>query len=273
MKTRIHVIGKTAMVCILLSAGCSQESRDEAINRLANSAKELNATGKGDQKATPDIVKEEMKKENDRQNTQWTPRNQKLHPLEYCQAQLEALDAHQKSLEVTAHKIAVMQNEAKRKQETAESLLVGLNDLLARTKKSYREAEASGSWPIKMNGYGLSKEKAQSKIIEIAERISTAQREIEQSKLKTTRYALKFQKVGNERKKLAALRTKIEETINDLTANSIVEDNGTIAQSLGSIQDSISALASGSDDVSVEDLLSNETETSKAEQFEKIMAQ
>lgn len=272
------VILAISVVCIgTVLGGCSREDRDEAIDRLSRGAKELNGgvcMKKDDQgNPMPDVVRQQRVAELKRQNAEWTPENQKAHPIEYCQAQLKVLDEQEKALDVSAHKIAVWQNEAKRKLEGNEASIVALSKLLDGAKKAYREAEAKGAWPMKYNGFDLSKEKAQATIIDTAQRLQTVKNEVSSLTSKQAKLALKFKQVGEERRRLVSLREKVKETINDLNTKKVVDGKGAISDSLNAISDSITALMSDSGEVTIEDLMSTETPAAKAAEFEKIMAE
>ena len=80
MKTILMLSGIVAAFLAFIS-GCSQGSRDDAIQRTTRAAVALNG---GAPDGTPDVVREQRERERNRQNTQWTPENQAKHPVEYC---------------------------------------------------------------------------------------------------------------------------------------------------------------------------------------------
>lgn len=271
-------IWAVSVACVgTILCGCSQEDRDEAIDRVARSAKELNGgicMKKDEQgKPMPEVVRQQRVAELKRQDAEWTPENQKAHPIEYCQSQLKLLDEQEKSLEASAHQIAVWQNEAKRKMEENTASVEALSKLLAGMKGAYREAEDKGVWPMKYNGFDLSKEKAQTTIVDTAQRLQTAKDETSVLVAKQAKLALKFKQVGEESKRLVSLREKVKEIVNGLNTKKIVDGKGAISDSLNAISDSVTALLSDNENVTVEDLMSTETPAAKAAVFEKIMAE
>ena len=169
MKTLVFLV-----VCVsVLLCSCSQESRNEAIERASNAASALNGGDKSAEKehGTPLIVQEQKKKENIRQNTEWTAENQALYPIEYCQAKLKDLDTYAERLEVSAHAIAVELNKVKRNMGNDAAQLKQLQAFLSTAKKAYLEAEASGKWPVNINGFAFSQDNAKLKIIEAARKV------------------------------------------------------------------------------------------------------
>ncbi len=74
------------LIGVVCFVGCSQDDRDEVIERTGNAWNALNGETKSGEK-TARIVKEQQRKERIRQNNTWTPENRARHPVEYCQAQ------------------------------------------------------------------------------------------------------------------------------------------------------------------------------------------
>ena len=69
--TESTMLLSTIAAIFLLSSGCSQEDCDDVIERATGAAHELNGrTG------APDVVRKQRRKENHRQNSEWTTENQ-----------------------------------------------------------------------------------------------------------------------------------------------------------------------------------------------------
>ncbi len=64
-----------SVVSGMVMFGCSQEGRNEAIDRASNAMNVLNGGFKSAEKEheTPLVVQEQQRKERIRQNTKWTP--------------------------------------------------------------------------------------------------------------------------------------------------------------------------------------------------------
>lgn len=261
----------------VILSGCSKESRDEMIERTTKAAKELNGSdktsGDKDEVKTPDIVAEQQRKERIRQNTQWTAENQALHPVEYCQAQLEEVAKYAKRLEVHAHEIAVAQSAAKRKLSEAEGHVKSLSKFLGETKAAYREADATNKWPMTLNGYQIAKEKAQQTIVETYQRLQSSQSTAASQENILNKLDAKYHKVANEQKNVVALREKIQTTISDIRMKKLVEGEKGIGDALNGINDSMNALCGGdTSEPTLDDLLTTTPEAARKEAFEAIMA-
>lgn len=260
----------------VILSGCSKESRDEMIERTTKAAKELNGSEKSsktaDENKTPDIVAEQQRKEKIRQNTQWTAENQALHPVEYCQAQLEEVAKYAKRLEVQAHQVAVAQSAAKRKISESEGQVASVTKFLDQAKKAYRDADATNKWPITLNGYQIGKEKAQQTIVETHQRLQTCGNNITAQKNNQRKLDTKLRQITQEQKNLVALREKIQTAIADIQMKKLVDGEKGIGDALNAINDSMNALAGDSSEPTLDELLAPAPEAARQEAFDAIMA-
>ena len=160
---KMIITAVSSLVAIGILAGCSQESRDQAIDRATDAARALNGNVEG---KTPDIVRKQQEAEQKRQNSEWTAENQALHPIEYCQAQLKVVDEMAKKLEVEQHKLNTARAEQSRHVVENEDLVKKMTSQLATLKDAYRDADASGNWPITFNGFQLSQQKTKELLVQ-----------------------------------------------------------------------------------------------------------
>lgn len=269
MKTTLLLAGLAA-ASLAIVYGCSQESRDDAIQRTSRAAVALNG---GAPDGTPDIVREQRERERERQNTQWTPENQAKHPVEYCQAQLEELRRFEQELEVSAHKVAVAKSETARKLTYDETQSKSVGAALVAIKDAYREAEDSGEWPFVLGGVSYTQESARTAILESSRRAKTLAAETETLKANVAKLETKFRQIGEEQRKLAALRARIQSTLDDLKTKSVVEGSESVGAALDAINDSIRAFDSGVSDPGLDALLEIGKRTVEDEEFAAIMAE
>ena len=258
------------MVCIVFAlSGCSQEQREDAIDRVANAAKELN----GELNTTPVIVAEAKRKEKRRQNTLWTKENQALYPIEYCQAQLEELTKMAQSLQVQVHSVATTKASVQRKREDGLSQIEILGKLLKEAKAAYREADVKDKWPMELNGFQLTKERSMQKIVDVAQKISTQKTFIDKSKNILASLEKKLVKLDVEQRKLVSVREKVQSTIDALKTKQIVEGVNGVSGAMDAINDSMASLGVDTSDPSIEDILIPSIENDRVQLFKKIMAE
>ena len=222
---------------------------------------------------TPRIVREQQRKERVRQNTEWTPENQALHPIEYCQAQLDKLAEHASKLDVQAHKYAVAKNQATRAVSDAEAQLADIAKFLEEAKRAYREAAAAGKWPVTIRGFALSKEKAEEKIVAAAEKRPNLQSTIARNKALLVQLEKKSDRVSEEQRNIVKTKERIQMVLNDLNLKKVVEGDEGITDALNAINDSLGALGTNYEDPSVDDLIAPDKASKIKVSFDAIMAE
>ncbi len=266
-------VAATAAAIIL--AGCSREARDTAIDRVGKAAKELNGEVSPDdvEHDTPNIVREEQRKERIRQNTKWTPENQAKYPIEYCRAQLAELDANSQKLSVGAHKLSVALSAVNRENTDDKANLSNLENFLATAKQAYRDADTANSWPVQIGGFAFSKEKAQQKIVEAARKVQPLRDRIGARVNQIASLQKKLDAINAEQKRLALIRERVQSTMRDLETRKVIEGDSSVADALNAISDSMGALSTSFDDPSVEDMMAPSPASTIQDDFNAIMSE
>lgn len=265
MMVGVLVVGACSMT------GCSREERAEMIDQVAGKARKLNNGGANDE-AVPDIVRRQRRAEKIRQNTKWTPENQAKYPLEYCQAQLTEITKYEEQLNVAKFKAEKMRATAEREAKEAEAAQGKFTRALDSMKTAYREAAAADKWPVTMNGFPLSKDKAQQMIVDADAKASEAQAKIAVCRQRATLVARRLTDIETERANLQTLRTKVQQTIAGLEAQRVNDGSKSIRDSLSAISDSITVFNTGTD-VTVEDIVAEDPSSARQRRFDEIMAQ
>ena len=222
---------------------------------------------------TPAIVAEQQRKELVRQDSTWTIENQKKHPEEYCLAQLDELRKINTQLEVEIHRYGVMRSEMRRKDTDAKAQVASLDKFLAMAKAAYRAAEAENKWPMEVNGIRLTKEKAQQKIVEAANKRAANTKVVTSTATGLAKLEKKVVYLTDKQSKLVQYRDRLNATLADIKTKKITEAENGIEDALNSLNDSLEAFEIGQDDVSLDDLVTPTQEAVISEAFEKIMAE
>ena len=265
----VFALAVAGAVCLL---GCSQDDRDELVERGGNALNALKGETTPGEK-TPRIVKEQQRKERIRQNNTWTPENRAHHPVEYCQAQLEELQRYSRQLEARAHEKSCAIAAVKRTMSDDDTLAQNLKKFLDEAKKTYKESETANSWPAKFGGYTLSREKAQEKIVDAAQKLSEIQLRAASKKNQLVALEKTLAVTRNEQKRIVKIREQVQNTINDLRIKKVIEGDDGIVASLNSIEDNMGTLGVNYDDPKVESIIQPDEKTTREELFKKIMAE
>jgi len=267
MKSMLIVLGAIAVAVVAYFAIAPREQREAMLDKVA-----VLGDSSGGEK-TPRIVREQQRKERIRQNMEWTPENQALHPIEYCQAQLEKLAEHASKLDAQAHKYAVAKSQTIRAVSDAEAQLADIAKFLEEAKRSYREAAASGKWPVTIRGFALSKEKAEEKIVDVAGRRLNLQNTIARNRALLVQLDKKSDRVSEEQKIIVKTKERIQMVLNDLNLKKVVEGDNGITDALNAINDSLGALGTNYEDPSVDDLIAPDKASKIKVSFDAIMAE
>lgn len=267
----IKILFAVGIAIGVLFAGCSREDREEAADRIGKAADALKSEDGAE--CTPRIVKEQQRKERIRQNTKWTPENQAKFPIEYCQAMLEEVAKDSKRYEVLMHKFLTAKSGVTRNIAENDAQLKNYGTFLATAKKSYREADASGAWPVTVNGFALSKEKLQEKIVDAANKIKSLELRTATQKTNLTKLEKKVTRLTEEQRKLALTKESLQRTLDNLQLKKVVDSDDGIRDSVAAINDALGALGDGAEDVSLDDLVTPDADTARKTAFDAIMAE
>ena len=259
-------------VGIAVFVGCSQDDRDEIAERGGNALRALNGESSTGEK-TPRIVKEQQRKERIRQNNTWTPENQAKHPVEYLQAQLAELDRHTVELQGQAHKYATAKSKTARLMADDEAKMSNITNFLSVAKAAYRAADAVNRWPVTINGFTFSKEKAQEKIVDAAQKIPLLQSDIGKKRNLLAKLEKNIDKVAQEQRSIVQIKERIQNTINDANLKKVLDSDKGIGDALNAINDSLGSLSVDYDDPSVEELIVPDKTTVRQKEFDAIMAE
>lgn len=271
MKTVLWLLAAAVVVAGIFT-GCSQDDRDEVAERGSNAWNALKGETTPEEK-TPRIVKEQQRKERIRQNNTWTPENRALHPVEYCQAQLEDLQRYSRELEARAHEKSCAIAAVKRTLGDDDTMGQNLKKFLVEAKKTYKECEAANSWPAKIGGYSLSREKTQEKIVDAAQKIAEIQSRTESKRNQLVALEKTLKITQDEQKRIVKIREQVQNTINDLRIKKVIDGDDSIVASLNAIEDNMGTLGVNYDDPKIESIVQPDEKATRENLFKKIMAE
>ncbi len=275
MKRIVFAIGAIVTSISVVVCGCSKEDRNEVIDRLGKAGKALNGEVNPDDEehAVPNIVAEQQRKERIRQNTKWTAENRAKHPIEYCNAQLEEVSQILSEFSVQSHKYAVEKSRVLRMIADEQTELDNIELFLSTAKRAYRAAESSDNWPMNINGYTLSKEKAQEKIVVAAKRVEPLKQSLSKKRNVLATIENRLRRIEKEQRNALEIKERLNMTISDLRLKNVIECDNDIVNALNAIGDAIGALGYDVGEPSVDDLLEVGKDSSLKATFESIMSE
>ena len=267
MRSILILIGVIAVVIVVYYIASPEEKREALLEQAAK------AGAISDNEKLPKVVREQQRKERKRQDSSWTPENRALHPIEYCQAQLEEIQRYSNELEARAHEKGCAIAAVKREIGDTETMSQTLEKFLVEAKSKYKECEAANSWPIMLGGFALSREKAQEKMIDAVQKLSQNKSRIGSKKNQLVFLEKTLKITQDEQKRVVKIRERIENTISDLRIKKVIEGDNSIVASLNAIEDSMSVLGVTYDDPSIESIVQPDEKATREELFKKLMAE
>lgn len=265
MKTKksTHVAAMAALAAAgLCLAGCSRETRQDIID----GADQLNNPGG----TVPRVVRDQQRKERNRQNNEWTAENRAEHPVEYCNAMLEALKPKETTLAAAILRIAGQKSETNRKLAKAKTDAEADKKALDKLKAFYRQG---GEWPRKLGEKTYTEEEAKDLILAAGKRV--ADRPAEIAALEKTVRALekRHDEALREQKRFTEIRGELNATIDRLKVKQASGDVENIRNTLENLGDSLRSLGDGllPGDDPLEDLYDSIQKDDRDAAFDDIM--
>ena len=186
---------------------------------------------------------------------------------------LEEIAKDTQHYEVLMHKFLTAKSGVTRNIAENDAQLRSYGAFLATAKKSYREADASGAWPVTVNGFALSKEKLQEKIVDAANKIKSLELRTATQKTNLTKLEKKVARLTEEQRKLALTKESLQRTLDNLQLKKVVDSDDGIRDSVAAINDALGALDDGTGDISLDDLVTPDADTVRKTAFDAIMAE
>ena len=273
MKLKLVIAAMVGAGCAiaLIGHGCLREKIEAGVSRLGDAADALKG-GTSDEEHTPRIVRERQRKERIRQDSKWTVENQALHPIEYCQAQLEEVERYGHQLDVQMHEFASMRSSVQRRMADEQGQLKNVSEFLENAKAAYKAAEAEGRWPVKFGSFSFSQTRAKDKIVEAAERIPQHEQNIAKAQANLIRIEKRIEKVVEGQRRLVEVRSRLENTIADIRTRKVFEGEKGIADALNAINDSLASLGGEMDCPTLDEVMTPDRSTVRDKTFNEIMS-
>ena len=144
---------------------------------------------------------------------------------------------------------------------------------LVEAKTTYKECEAANSWPAKIGGYSLSREKTQEKIVDAAQKIAEIQSRTESKRNQLVALEKTLKITQDEQKRIVKIREQVQNTINDLRIKKVIDGDDSIVASLNAIEDNMGTLGVNYDDPKIESIVQPDEKATREDLFKKIMAE
>jgi len=275
MKTLIILIVVAGGVFLVYN-GCTREYREEMVTRIGKAGRALNGEVRPDdiEHETPNIIREQRRKEQIRQNTTWTAENRQKEPVLFLKAQLEEVERLEDKLSVQLVELNTKKAEVARKLKVTRANAEKAKAFLDVAKAAYRKAAATNSWPVMVNGFSFSQPTLKTRIVEASARHEQAAPLAAKLTEGAAVLQRKIEMVQAKQRETIELRSKIESAIEMVKLDKAIKGIDGIDNQVSAIANMVEGLGEQTElSASLDDVLELSGDAKIDSAFEKIMAE
>jgi hypothetical protein len=186
---------------------------------------------------TPTVVANAALREAVRQDSTWTSENIQKNPYLFIQDQIRNCDQLKAKIEAQNITMVRLGKQAARSIEEADAMTARYTAFLAQAKTAYKEAEATGNWPVNLNGYQLDEEQLGDRIADALERIELAKKDRAAGEVIVRKTAARKDVLKGKGRELASLRLQLVQQGEQVKMNSQLAEINDLANVLGVMKD------------------------------------
>lgn len=216
------------------------------------------------------IVEEAALREAIRQQTTWTSENIQRNPYLFIQDQIRQCDSLKAKIEAQTITLTRMGKEAARKVEEADGMKARYTRFLAAATAAYDEAEASGKWPVTVNGYEMDEEELGDKMDDAATRIELAEKEKTQNTAIGKKVEIRQGILKKKKRELANIRLQLVQQAEQVKMNAALAEIEGLQDVLGTISDMMIEIDEDPTKLSIDDLTSEDPDAAKKARIKAI---
>ncbi len=218
----------------------------------------------------PTVVRNAAAREAVRQDSTWTSENIQRNPYLFIQDQIRQCDSLRAKIEAQAITLTRMGKESARKVEEANGMIARYTRFLALCNAAYDQAEASGKWPVTVNGYEMDED-------ELGDKIDDAATRIELAKTDSKKYAAIGKKVEirqgilkKKKRELANIRLKLVQQAEQVKMNAALAEIEGLQGVLETISDMMIEVDEDPTKLSIDDLTTEDPDEAKKARIRAI---
>ncbi len=202
----------------------------------------------------PTVVAKAAAREAARQDSTWTSENIQKNPYLFIQDQIRNCDQLKAKIEAQNITMTRLNKQATRSIEEADAMTARYTTFLEQAKAAYKQAEASGSWPVTLNGYQLDEEQLGDRIADALERIELAKKDRAASEVIVRKTAARKDILKAKGRELASLRLQLVQQGEQVKMNSQLAEINDLSNVLGVMKDMMLEIDDDPTQASLEDL-------------------
>lgn len=222
-KTICLMAGPALVLAATWLAGCGQV--EEMADRVAEDLK------------TPKVVRKAEAREAARQNNTWTSENIQKNPYLFIQDQIRRCDELKAKIEAQDITMVRLNKQASRSVEESDSMITRYTAFLEQAKPAYKAAEASGEWPVVINGYKLDEDQLAERIGDALEGIDLARKRRDGAEVIARKTEQRKELLKAKKKELESLRGQLVQQGEEIKMNSQLAEIKELSNVLNVVKD------------------------------------
>ncbi len=207
---------------------------------------------------TPTVVAKAAAREAARQDSTWTSENIQKNPYLFIQDQIRNCDQLKAKIEAQNITMTRLNKQAARSIEEADAMTARYTTFLEQAKAAYKQAEASGAWPVTLNGYQLDEEQLGDRIADALERIELAKKDRAAGEVIVRKTAARKDILKAKGRELASLRLKLVQQGEQVKMNSQLAEINDLSNVLGVMKDMMLEIDEDPTQPNLEDLAADD---------------
>ena len=163
-----------------------------------------------------------------------------------------------------------MEKEAKRKAEETNGAIAKNTRFLEQANAAYDAAEASGKWPVTINGYEMDEDELGDKMEEAQTRLETARKWNAQNSALAKKIEIRKNVLKRKKHELANLRIKLVQQAEQVKTNAAISEIEGLKDVLGTIGDMIVEIDEEPVKLSLDDVMTEDPAEAKKARIRAI---
>lgn len=212
---------------------------------------------------TPTVVANAAMREAIRQDSTWTSENIRDNPYLFVQDQIRNCDALKAKIEAQNITMVRLGKQAARSIEEADTMIARYTAFLDQAKAAYKEAEATGTWPVTINGFRLDEEQLGDRIADALERIELAKKDRAAGEVIARKTEMRQGVLKAKGRELASLRLKLVQQAEQIKMNSQFAEINDLADVLGIMKEMMIEIEEDPTQPNLDDLTTEDPDTAR----------
>lgn len=186
---------------------------------------------------TPRVVRKAAAREAAKQNNTWTSENIQKNPYLFVQDQIRNCDELQAKIEAQTITMTRLNKQSSRMAGESESAITRYTAFLEQAKAAYKAAEASGAWPVVINGYKLDEDQLAERIGDALEGVELARKKRDGAEVIARKTEQRKELLKAKKKELASLRSQLVQQGEEIKMNSQLAEIKELSNVLNVVRD------------------------------------